>query len=108
MDTLTQRFYYLLQTQIYCCQVIPAIDIMVHRIGRLYGLVVRVPAYRARGPCFDSRRYQISWEVMGLERGPLSLMRIIEERFKEIAAPAYKTEINGRGDPLRSIRKIWH
>jgi hypothetical protein len=28
---------------------------------------------------FDSRRYQIFWEVMGLERGPLSLVRIIEE-----------------------------
>jgi hypothetical protein len=28
---------------------------------------------------FDSRRYQIFWEVVGLERGPLSLMRIIEE-----------------------------
>jgi hypothetical protein len=28
---------------------------------------------------FDSRRYQIFWEVVGLERGPLSLVRIIEE-----------------------------
>jgi hypothetical protein len=28
---------------------------------------------------FDSRRYQISSEVVGLERGPLSLVRIIEE-----------------------------
>jgi hypothetical protein len=26
---------------------------------RLCGLVVRVPGYRSRGPCFDSRRYQI-------------------------------------------------
>jgi hypothetical protein len=31
---------------------------------------------------FDSRRYQIFWEVVGLERGPLSLMRIIEELFQ--------------------------
>jgi hypothetical protein len=43
------------------------------------GLVVRVPGYRSRSPKFDSRRYQIFWEVVGLERGPLSLMRIIEE-----------------------------
>jgi hypothetical protein len=36
---------------------------------------------------FDSRRYQIFREVVGLERGPLSLVRIIESYFKEIAAP---------------------
>jgi hypothetical protein len=28
---------------------------------------------------FDSRRYQMFWEVVGLERGPLSLVMIIEE-----------------------------
>jgi hypothetical protein len=28
---------------------------------------------------FDSRRYQIFWEVVGLERGPFSLMSKIEE-----------------------------
>jgi hypothetical protein len=28
-------------------------------IDRLCGLVVRVPAYRSRGPEFDSRRYKI-------------------------------------------------
>jgi hypothetical protein len=39
-------------------------------------------AYRSRGPGFDSRRYQMFWGVMGLERGPLSLMRIIEELFQ--------------------------
>jgi hypothetical protein len=31
---------------------------------------------------FNSRRYQIFWEVVGPERGPLSLMRIIEELFQ--------------------------
>jgi hypothetical protein len=46
---------------------------------RLCGLVVRVPGYRSRYPGFDSRRYQIFLEVVGLERGPLSLVRIIEE-----------------------------
>jgi hypothetical protein len=45
----------------------------------LCGLVVRVSGYRFRGPGFDSRRYQIFWEVVCLERGPLSLVRIIEE-----------------------------
>jgi hypothetical protein len=41
--------------------------------------VVRVSGYRSRGPGFDSRRYQIFGEVVDLERGPLSLVRIIEE-----------------------------
>jgi hypothetical protein len=32
-----------------------------------------------QGSGFDSRRYQIFWEVMGLQRGPLSLLSTIEE-----------------------------
>jgi hypothetical protein len=32
-----------------------------------------------QSPRFNSRRYNIFWEVVGLERGPLSLVRIIEE-----------------------------
>jgi len=46
---------------------------------RFCGLVVRVSGYRYRGPGFDHRRYQIFWVVVGLERGPLSLVRSIEE-----------------------------
>jgi hypothetical protein len=34
---------------------------------------------------FDSRRYQIFWEVVGLERGLLSLMSTTEEL--QVAAP---------------------
>jgi hypothetical protein len=41
---------------------------------RLCGLVVRVP-----GHGFDSRCYQIFWEVVGLERGPYSLVSTTEE-----------------------------
>jgi hypothetical protein len=52
---------------------------LLGRRDRLYGLVVRVPSYRSRAPGFDSRRYQIFWQVVGLERGTLSLMCIIEE-----------------------------
>jgi hypothetical protein len=55
---------------------------------RLCGLVVRVPGYRSRGPGFDSRSYQIFWEIVGVERGPLSLVRIIEELLERtVAAP---------------------
>jgi hypothetical protein len=49
-------------------------------VDRLCGLVVRVPGYRSWGPGSDSQRYQIFWEVVGLERGQLSQpLRIIEE-----------------------------
>jgi hypothetical protein len=46
---------------------------------RLCGLVVRVPGCRPRGLGYDSRRYQISWVVLGLERASLSLVSINEE-----------------------------
>jgi hypothetical protein len=45
--------------------------------------VVRVSSYRSRDPGFDSKRYQIFWEVVGLERDPFSLVRIIEELLKK-------------------------
>jgi hypothetical protein len=69
---------------------------------RLCGLVVRVPGYRARGPGFDSRFYQIFWEVVGLERCPFSLVRITEELL-EWKSRGFDQEnrINGPGDPLR-------
>jgi hypothetical protein len=55
---------------------------------RLCGLVVRVPGYRSRGPGVDSPRYQIFCEVVGLERGPLSLVRIIGEPLERtVVAP---------------------
>jgi hypothetical protein len=42
---------------------------------------------------FDSRRYQIFREVVGLERGPLSLVTTIEEVLeRKVAAPVKKSE----------------
>jgi hypothetical protein len=41
--------------------------------------MVRVPGYRSRGPQFESWSYQIFREVVDVERGPLSLVRIIED-----------------------------
>jgi hypothetical protein len=43
----------------------------------LCDLVVRIPGCRSRGPGFDSSRYQIFWEAVGLERDSLSHVRII-------------------------------
>jgi hypothetical protein len=51
-------------------------------LDRLCGLVVRVSAYRSKGPGFDPLRYQIFWEVVGPERSPPSLVRIIDELFE--------------------------
>jgi hypothetical protein len=57
-------------------------------MDRLSGLMVTVPVYSSRGPGFDSGRYEILWEIVGLERGPLSFVRIIEELLEwKIAAP---------------------
>jgi hypothetical protein len=50
---------------------------------------------------FDSLRCQIFWEIVFLERAPLSLVRITEELLNgKVAAPGLKTEINDRGDSL--------
>jgi hypothetical protein len=81
----------------------------VHLIWRQYadrlcGLVVRVPGYRSREPGFDYRRYQIFWEVVGLEQGPLSLMRIIEKLlvlWRNSSGSGLENREYGRGDPLR-------
>jgi hypothetical protein len=67
-----------------------------------YSLTHRVPGYRPRGPGFDSRCYQIFWEVVGLERGPFSLVRIIEEILQwKSSGSGQGNRINDRRDPLR-------
>jgi hypothetical protein len=48
-------------------------------LGRFCGRVARVPGYTSRDPTFDSRRYHIFCVVVGLERGPLSLVSVTEE-----------------------------
>ena len=55
------------------------IKTLICQDNRLCGLVIRVSGYRYTGLGFDSRRYQIFWVVVGLERGPLSLVRSNEE-----------------------------
>jgi hypothetical protein len=46
---------------------------------RLCGLVVRVSGYRSWGPSSILGNCQIFWEVVGLERGPFSLVSTAEE-----------------------------
>ena len=54
------------------------IRLLCFLVDRLCDLVVRVSGYRYRGLGFDSRRYQIFWVVVGLERDLLSIVRSIE------------------------------
>jgi hypothetical protein len=57
------------------------------QIDRLCGLVVRVLGYRSRDPGFDSRALQKK-KVVGLERGPLSLVSTTEELLdRKVAVP---------------------
>jgi hypothetical protein len=65
---------------------------------RLYGHVVRVPGCGSRCPVLYSQHYQILWEVVGLERGPLSLVSITEELLdRKVAATVKKSEITAVG-----------
>jgi hypothetical protein len=67
---------------------------------RLCGLVVRVSGYRSRDPGFDSRRYQIFWEIVGLERGPISLVSTTEELLgRKSSGSGLENREYGRRDP---------
>jgi hypothetical protein len=70
-------------------------------MNRLFDLVVRVPGYRSRSPRFDSLRYHIFWEVVGLERVPLSLVSTIEELLGwKSSGSGLENGEYGRSDPL--------
>jgi hypothetical protein len=63
---------------------------------------------------FDSRRYQILWQVLGLQRGPLNLVSTTEELLgrKSSESGLENREYGGSG-PLcdhstPSTRKSWH
>jgi hypothetical protein len=83
-------------------------------IDRLCGLVVKVPGYRSRGPGFNFRRYQIFWEVVGLERGPLSLVSTTEELLGSNSSGSglenrdTAVGIRCADHSTPSIRKSWH
>jgi hypothetical protein len=51
---------------------------------------------------FDSRRYQIFWEAVGLERGPLSFVSTIEELLgRKSWGCSLESREYGRKDPSR-------
>jgi hypothetical protein len=61
----------------------------------------QVPGHRYKSPGFDSRRYQIFWEVVGLEQGPVSLMSTTEELLgRNSSGSSLENREYGCGDPL--------
>jgi hypothetical protein len=72
----------------------------------LYSIVVRSSGQSSwlqiQRPGFDSRHYQIFWEVVGLERGPLSLVSTIEELLgRKGSGSGLESREYGRRDPSR-------
>jgi hypothetical protein len=53
----------------------------------------------------DSRRYQIFWEVVGLERGALNLLSTIEELLeRRSSSSSLESREYGLWDPSRWLR----
>jgi hypothetical protein len=51
---------------------------------------------------FDSRRYQVFWEVLSLERGPLSLVSTTEELLeRKSSGSGLENREYGRREPSR-------
>jgi hypothetical protein len=71
-------------------------------LDRLCGLVFIVPGYRSRGPDSIPGSYQIFSEVVGLERGSLSLVSTIEELLgRKSSGSGLENLEYGRRDPSR-------
>jgi hypothetical protein len=71
-------------------------------LWRLCGLVVKVPDYRSRGPGSIPGTTRFFWEVVDLERGPLSLVSTNEELLeRKCSGSSLEKREYGRGDPSR-------
>jgi hypothetical protein len=81
---------------------------------RLCGLVFRVPGYISRSPGLYSRSYQILLKVVGLERGPLSLVSTIEDVLERKSRDSGLENRDFRRNGIAAlttrhpIRKSWH
>jgi hypothetical protein len=63
------------------------------------GLVVRISGYKSRDHRFDSRHYQIFWEVVGLEGGSLSNVSLTEH--------LHELKISGFGSRIPRLKAVW-
>jgi hypothetical protein len=66
---------------------------------RLCGLVVKSSWLQIQRSWLYSRRYQIFWEVVCLELGPLSWVQLRNYLKEKVAAPVWRTEITAVGHP---------
>jgi hypothetical protein len=72
-----------------------------HNSGAACGLVVRAWLQIQRSG-FYSRRYQIFWEVVGLKRGPLSLVSTTQKLLeRKSSGSGLESREYGRRDPSR-------
>jgi hypothetical protein len=72
----------------------------------LWGSSGQSPWLQIQRSGFNSRHYQIFWEVVGLERGPLSLVSTIEELLeRKSRGSGLENREYGRRDPSRLPRR---
>jgi hypothetical protein len=78
------------------------IYVMQKKVDRLCGLVVRVPGYRSGGPGSIPGATRFFWEVVGLERGPLSFVSTTEEPLgRKSSGSGLENRKYGRKDQSR-------
>jgi hypothetical protein len=71
---------------------------ILYKFVKLLGSLIRIHKHNGR---HVAETENTQWELW-THRTSFSLVRIIEELLeRKVAAPVYKTEINGRGDSLR-------
>jgi hypothetical protein len=70
-----------------------------------FNFLFRVPGHGPRGPVFYPLRYQIFWEIVGLEWVSLSLMSTIEELLgRKRSGSSLESRDYGCGNPLCWLR----
>jgi hypothetical protein len=75
---------------------------MQKKVDRLYGQVVRQSSWlQIQRAWFDSRGYQIFWQIVGLERGPLNLVSTNELLERKSNSSGLQNREYGRRDPSR-------
>jgi hypothetical protein len=84
------------------CIVAPCCKSLIYSLLIINRTVSVSSLLQIQRPGFDSLRYQIFWEVVALERGPLSLESTVEELL-ERKSTGFGLEIReyGRRDPSR-------
>jgi hypothetical protein len=98
-----QKHYYFYVSDTHFCQ-----ELSIHRglvwlegLGEFKKITSSGSSWlQIQRPGFDSRRCQIFWEVVGLERGPLSLVSTIEELLeRKSSGSGLEIRKYGRRDP---------